>query len=85
MKTIFLIVVTQMIFPILVFPIFVPPLLGLLFDGMGWLSAGPVDLLFSVLLMAVAVSLYRFSLPDLGRFLEKREKGILLIVSHEAE
>ncbi|MDB6065366.1 MAG: hypothetical protein JWR26_1574 [Pedosphaera sp.] len=84
-KTIFLILVTQMLFPVLVFPIFIPPLLGLLSEKMGWISAAPVDALLSILLLAAAALLYRVSLHDLGRFLEKREQKILLVVSHEAE
>jgi ABC-2 type transport system permease protein len=84
-KTFILIFVTQLLFPVLVFPIFIPPLLGLLCEKMGWLSAAPVDALLSLLLLAMAVLLYRISLDSLGRFLEKREQKILLVVSHEAE
>jgi ABC-2 type transport system permease protein len=84
-KTVLLILLTQLLFPVLALPIFVPPLLGLLSEALGWLSLSVVDALLSSLLLAVAVLLYRLSLHSLGQFLERREQGILLIVSHDAE
>ncbi|MDB6109264.1 MAG: hypothetical protein JWR69_1014, partial [Pedosphaera sp.] len=84
-KTVFMILLTQLLFPLLALPIFVPPLLGLLSETLGWLSLSVVDALLSGLLLALAVVLYRLSLHSLGQFLERREKGILLIVSHDAE
>jgi ABC-2 type transport system permease protein len=84
-KTVFMILLTQLLFPLLTLPIFIPPLLGLLSKTLGWLSLPIVDAFLSLLLLALAVLLYHHSLNGLGQFLEKREKDILLIVSHDAE
>ncbi|MDB6124003.1 MAG: hypothetical protein JWQ71_2996 [Pedosphaera sp.] len=84
-KVILMIILTQVLFPVLALPIFIPPTLGFVSEKLGWLSAPIVDVLLSLLLLALAATLYRLSLGSLGRFLEKREKDILLIVSHEAE
>jgi ABC-2 type transport system permease protein len=83
-KTVFSILLSQLLFPFLMLPILIPPLAGML-AGDGWFTAGLVNVLASLCLVAFSVLLYHFSLNGLGRYLERREKDILLIVSHEAE
>jgi ABC-2 type transport system permease protein len=84
-KTVLCIMLTQLFFPILMLPALLAPLFGLLSEKLGWLPAGPVNLLLSVGLLTIATALYYISLPALGRYLERREKDVLLIVSHEGE
>jgi hypothetical protein len=84
-KTVFVILLTQFLFPIVMIPIFLAPVLGLVSGNLGWLPAPVADLLFSVGLLAIAATMYRLSLNDLGRMLEQREKNILLVVSQEVE
>ncbi|EEF58921.1 hypothetical protein [Pedosphaera parvula] len=84
-KTVLLIMLTQLCFPLLMLPAILPPLFGFLSEKLGWLPAGPINAMLSLGLLAIAAMSYYFSLPGLGRYLERREKDILLIVSHEAE
>lgn len=83
-KTVVSILLSQLFFPVLMLPIFIPPLAGML-AGNGWLTSGLVNILASLGLLAGSILLYHFSLNGLGQYLERREKDILLIVSHEAE
>jgi ABC-2 type transport system permease protein len=84
-KTMAVILVSHMLFPLAVAPIFVPPGLGLLSEHLGWLPAGPVNLLLSLLWLAAMSLLYWLSLESGGRFLQRREKEILQRVTHEVE
>jgi ABC-2 type transport system permease protein len=84
-KTVLVILLTQLCFPFVITVIFIPPLLGLLFKlWMDW-SIPLVDAFFSILLLGLAMLVYRWSLASLGEMLERREKDILLVVTHEAE
>jgi hypothetical protein len=83
--TIFLIFVSHFLFPTAMIPLFVPPALGLLLSSVGWLPAGPVNLLLSALLAGLLVFFYRLSLAPLGNLLERREKQILQVVTEEVE
>ncbi len=83
--TIFLIFVSHFLFPTAMIPLFVPPALGLLLSSVGWLPAGPVNLLLSALLAGLLVLFYRLSLAPLGNLLEQREKQILQVVTEEVE
>jgi ABC-2 type transport system permease protein len=83
-KTVFSILLSQLCFPVLMLPIFIPPLAGML-AGDGGFTSGLVNILASLGLLACSILLYHFSLNGLGQYLERREKDILLIVSHEAE
>ena len=80
-----LIALSHMLFPMAMIPIFVPPVLGLLWSKWGGLPAGPVNLLSSALLLGLMVFMYRFSLPGLGDLLQRREKKILKVVTEEVE
>jgi len=84
-KTGFLIFLSRMFFPMFMAPIFFPPAMGLLFSSVGWLPAAPVNLFFSVVLLAMLAFFYRLSLGPLGDLLQRREKEILQVVTKEIE
>jgi hypothetical protein len=83
--TSFLLFLTQMVFPILMFPIFFAPVLGLLFSLPGWLPVASGNLLFSLIILAIVSFCYRLSLNGLGDLLQRREKEILRVVTQEVE
>jgi len=66
-------------------PIFFPPVMGLLWAKVDWLPAGPMNLLFSAVLLALLALFYRLSLGPLGELLQRREKEILEVVTKEVE
>jgi hypothetical protein len=66
-------------------PMLLPPAMGLLVSYLGWLPAGLVNLLFSILLLVLLVFFYWLSLPGLGNMLLKREIQILQVVTAEVE
>jgi ABC-2 type transport system permease protein len=84
-KTGILIFASRVFFPILMAPIFFPPAIGLLFSGLGWLPAAPVNLFFSAMLLALLALFYRLSLGPLGELFQRREKEILQVVTKEVE
>jgi len=84
-KTSILIFLSRMFFPIFMVPIFIPPAMGLLWSGAGWLPAAPVNLLFSAILLALLAFFYRLSLGPLGELLQRRERQILEVVTKEIE
>jgi ABC-2 type transport system permease protein len=70
-------VVCQLLFPIILLPVFIPPMVEYV-----WLKAGgpafvPVNLLLSLLLAALVVVVYWQLLGPLGRLLQRREIKIL--------
>jgi len=83
--TSFLIFISRLLFPVAMVPMFIPPATGLLMSRLGWLSAGPVNILSSMVLLGLLVYFYRLSLPGLGNMLLKREKQILQVVTAEVE
>ena len=80
-----MIFISRLLFPIAMVPISIPPAIGLLISHLGWLSAGPVNLFFSIVLLAVLIFCYKLSLPVLGELLLSREKNILKVVTKEVE
>jgi hypothetical protein len=78
-------VVAPMLMPVVMLPLIVPPLLGVVAGHFEWLPASMVNLIGSVIILALAVGLYRFSLPSLGRLLQQRETRILQAVSETTE
>jgi ABC-2 type transport system permease protein len=84
-KTGLLIFVSRMFFPMLMAPIFFPPVMGLLFASVGWLPAAPVNLFCSAVLFGLLALFYRLSLHSLGDLLQRREKEILQVVTKEIE
>ena len=84
-QTMFLLVVFQMLFPLALSPVLIPPLLELLLRWAGLPPAVPVNLILSIALAIGAVAAYRFLLDPLGRLLERRETKILLAVTTDVE
>ena len=83
--TTFMIMVSHMLFPTIVAPIFVPPTAGLLLSRLGWVPAGPATLLLSAVVLALVIFFYRRSLAGLGALFQRREKEILRVVTQEVE
>jgi ABC-2 type transport system permease protein len=73
------------LFPVVIAPVFIPPLAELLCQVGGWSRAVPVNLLLSIALAALAAWAYWRSLGPLGRLLQQREKNILDAVTAEVE
>jgi hypothetical protein len=84
-KTTIMILISRFFFPVAIFPISLPPALGLLLSHLGLLPAGPVNLVLSMVLLAVLLFFYKISLPTLGELLLSREKQILQVVTKEVE
>ena len=84
-KTGFLIFISRMFFPMIMAPIFFPPVIGLLFSKFSRLPAALVNLFFSAVLLALLALFYRLSLAPLGELLQRREKEILEVVTKEIE
>jgi hypothetical protein len=82
---IFLQILTHLCFPLIMFPVFLPPILGLLVDKAGWLPGPPVNLAASAVILCLAAFFYRRSLAPLGRLLQAREQRILAVVTQEVE
>ena len=80
-----MIFISRLLFPVAMVPALIPPAMGLLFSRLGWLSAGPANLLLSMLLLVLLVYFYRLSLPGLGNLLQRREKQILQVVTEKIE
>ena len=78
-------VVCHLLFPLAMAPVFVPPLLELLWQTAGWSKVVPVNFIFSVLLATLTAILYWRTLGPLGRLLQRREIKILNIVTAEQE
>jgi hypothetical protein len=81
----FLNLLQQMLFPVLLAPIFLGPL-----AQWGWASSGagpevPVNLLVSAAVLALAAAAYGKTLAPLGRLLQRRERRILEVVTTEIE
>ncbi len=79
------IILSHMLFPMVMLPVFLVPLVGLLVSGLGWLPAGPTNVLVALVQLGPLVFFYRLSLAPLGELLQKREKKILEVVTKEVE
>jgi ABC-2 type transport system permease protein len=75
----------HMLFPLTMVPVFVAPLLELAWRRAGLPAAVPVNLIFSMLLAALAAVLYGTTLAPLGRLLQRRETKILGVITVEVE
>jgi len=75
----------HMLFPLAIVPVFVPPLVGLLWQAAGWSNTVPVNLILSVTLAALVSVGYWQALGPLGRLLRRRETRILAVVTVEVE
>jgi len=78
-------VLCQLLFPVVMLPVLVPPLLELLWLKVGGPVFVPVNLLLSILLAGLAAVLYWQMLEPLGRLLQRREVKILNTVTAEQE
>lgn len=83
--TSFRIFISRLLFPMVMGPMLLPPAIGLLMSRLGWLPAGPVNLVLSMVLLALLVFFYKLSLPSLGKLLLRREKQILQVVTEKVE
>jgi len=79
------ILLCQMLFPIAMAPAFLPPLAELLWHSAGLSALVPVNLILSVMLLAVLALVYWQTLGPLGRLLQRRETRILSTVTVEVE
>jgi len=80
-----LIFVSRFLIPTAMGPMFIPPAMDLLVTRLGWLPAGPVNLVLSMVLLALLIFFYKLSLPSLGKLLLRREKQILQVVTEKVE
>jgi hypothetical protein len=77
--------VSHLLFPIVMAPACVPPLVEFLWRDLGWPDVVPVNLLLSVALAALVALAYWQALRPLGRLLQSRETRILAVVTAEVE
>ena len=75
----------HMVFPMMLLPLIIPPLLEGMFRALDWWPALPWNLVFSLALLVLAVLIYRYTLDRLGNLLQTREKAILAVVTSEVE
>lgn len=78
-------VLCQMLFPLILLPLFLPPLAEWLWQRAGGPGMVPMNLLLSGLLAGLAALLYWRTLAPLGRLLHRREIKILNTVTAEQE
>lgn len=72
-------------FPLVIWVVFIPPAIGFGAEQLGWLSAAPVNLLGSLVLVGLFAALYWLTLRPLGRLLQRRETHILTAVTEVME
>jgi hypothetical protein len=84
-KTTILLFLAHMLFPILILPVFIPGSLEMLFAWLGWWRGVPINLLASLLLLAVVCLGYQLTLEPLGESLRRREMEILRFVTEETD
>jgi hypothetical protein len=75
----------QMLFPVAMAPVFIGPLLELLWRKSNLPDFVPVNLIISALLGGLMIILYRQTLAPLGRLLQRRETKILGVITVEVE
>jgi hypothetical protein len=78
-------VASQLLFPLVLAPAFMPALAGLLWSEAGLVSGELVSLLLSVALAALAAVAYRKALGPLGSLVQRRETKILSAVTSDVE
>jgi hypothetical protein len=82
---VFMMVLAQFAFPLVMAPVFLAPLIGLLWHKAGGPPAGLVELLLSAVMAAIVGLIYWKALGPLGRLLQRRETTILGVVTVEVE
>jgi ABC-2 type transport system permease protein len=78
-----LIVISQLLFPFLMIPVFIAPLAELLLHLNGMVF--PINLALSFILALLVIAAYFWSLPSFGRLLQERETRILDTLITELE
>lgn len=84
-EMVFLMLAFQMIFVVAMSPSFLPPLFELLWQKAGGPRFVPINFIFSALLCAAMILIYRQTLAPLGKMLQRRETKILNVVTAEVE
>jgi hypothetical protein len=80
-----MIVLGQLLFPLIMAPLFLPPLAGLFSGRLGGPPAMLVNVVLSAVMAAVMAVVYWHVLGPLGRLLRRRETQILGIVTVDVE
>jgi hypothetical protein len=80
-----MLVLSQMMFPLAMAPMFLPPLAGFLAERLGGPPAAVVNVLLSAVLAVVMGFVYWKTLGPLGRLLHQRETRILEVVTANVE
>jgi hypothetical protein len=75
----------QMLFPLVMLPVFIPPLAELLWRTFDFPAGVPVNLILSVLLAVGTALIYWITLEPLGQLLQRRETRILSRVTEDVE
>jgi ABC-2 type transport system permease protein len=75
----------QMLFPVAMTPVFVGPLLQLLWHRAAWPDFVPVNLIVSGVFCGLMALVYWQTLAPLGRLLQRREAKILNVITVEVE
>ena len=84
-EMVILMIILQLLFLLAMSPVFLPPLLELLWQKAGWPDFVPVNFILSALLCAAAIFAYWRLLAPFGRLLQRRETKILNVVTAEVE
>ncbi len=84
-KTVALLLLAHFGFPLLAIPIFVPPVAELIAHQFEFLPRVPINFLLSIPLAGLMLGVYHLSLDELGKWLQRREREILLVVTQEVE
>ena len=82
---IFMMVLAQFLFPVVMAPMFLAPLIGVVWQKHGGPPAGLVELVVAAVMTSIVAWIYWLSLGPLGRLLQRRETKILGVVTVEVE
>jgi len=80
-----MLVLFQLMFPAVMLPVFLGPLLGFLWLHWDLSAFVPVNLIFSALFCGLMAIIYWQTLAPLGRMLQRRETKILNVITVEVE
>ncbi len=83
--TTLMLIMSRLLFPTMMLPIFLPPGFGLLFFRSDWFAAALMNIFLSAILLALLFFFYQLSLVPLGNLLQQQEKKILDVVTKEVE
>ena len=83
--TMVVLVVSQLMVPVAMAPLFVPPLVGMVWERLGGPPATLVNLALSAALAIAMVFIYRRALDPIGRLLQRRETRIISAVTVDVD